>query len=150
MYPALAINATVYAELDDHETATALLLELADKWSAKALAYAAPADMAIAWLEHLGADLWRATYDTPTAQTAWLRGARALADEDFSTAVEVYGGTGASSDLAAAQFYAARKLVEAGRRAEADLFLHPALSFYRSVGATRRVQQGEALLAATA
>jgi predicted ATPase/class 3 adenylate cyclase len=151
MYPALAINATVHAELGDHETATALLLELADKWAAKELAYAAPADMAIAWLEHVGADHWRATYDTPSAaQTAWLRGARALADEDFSTAIEVYGGTGASTDLAAAQFYAARKLVEAGRRAEADLFLHPALSFYRSVGATRRVQQGEALLAATA
>jgi class 3 adenylate cyclase/predicted ATPase len=151
MYPALAINATVHAELGDHETATALLLELADKWAAKELAYAAPADMAIAWLEHVGADLWRATYDTPSAaQTAWLRGARALADEDFSTAIEVYGGTGACTDLAAAQFYAARKLVEAGRRAEADLFLHPALSFYRSVGATRRVQQGEALLAATA
>jgi hypothetical protein len=67
-----------------------------------------------------------------------------------SGGTEVYGGTEASSDLAAAQFYAARKLVEAGRRAEADLFLHPALSFYRSVGAAQRVQQGEALLAATA
>jgi hypothetical protein len=64
--------------------------------------------------------------------------------------VEIYEQTGARMDVAAVQLHAARKLVEAGRRAEADLYLHPALAFYRAVGATRRVQQGEALLAATA
>jgi len=56
----------------------------------------------------------------------------------------------AVTDVAAAQLYAARKLVEAGRRPEAELYLQPALSFYRSVDAAHRVRQGEALLAATA
>ena len=37
-----------------------------------------------------------------------------------------------------------------GRRAEADVQLQKALAFYRSVGATRYIREGEALLAATA
>jgi hypothetical protein len=37
----------------------------------------------------------------------------------------------------------------AGRRSEADEQLAAALTFYRSVGATRYVRQGEALLAVT-
>jgi class 3 adenylate cyclase len=83
-------------------------------------------------------------------QTKWLEAARALADGDFRHAVEIYEITDAMSDTAAAQLYAARKLVEAGRRAEAELYLQPALAFYRSVRATGRVRRAEALLAATA
>jgi class 3 adenylate cyclase len=151
MYPALALTAFVHAETGDSGTATALLTELAEKYSEVEVAYGAPADMVIVFLEHLGADVWREKYDTEVAeQTLWLRGGRALADEDFPRAIEVYEHAGALPDVAAAQLYAARKLVTAGRRREADLYLTPALSFYRSVGATRRVQQGEALLAATA
>jgi class 3 adenylate cyclase len=45
---------------------------------------------------------------------------------------------------------AARELVSAGRRAEADEQLRRALAFYRMVGATRYVREGEALLAASA
>jgi hypothetical protein len=37
-----------------------------------------------------------------------------------------------------------------GRRREADEQLRSALAFYRSVGATRYIRQGEALLAASA
>jgi class 3 adenylate cyclase/tetratricopeptide (TPR) repeat protein len=151
MYPALAITAFVKAEAGDRESARALLLELADRWSEREISYGAPADMAIAWLEHLGGDLWRERYDTPDASpTAWLLAVRALIDEDYARAVEVYESTGAVTDVAAAQLYAARKLVDAGRRAEAELYLQPALSFFRSVRATRRVRQGESLLAATA
>ena len=40
--------------------------------------------------------------------------------------------------------------VAAGRRQEADEQLHRALSFYRTVDASRSVRQGETLLAATA
>jgi hypothetical protein len=128
-----------------------LFTELADKYSEREVAYGAPCDMAVAWIDHLGADVWRQKYDGGRATpTAWLRGARALADEDFAQAVEVYERTGAVIDVAAAQLYAARKLVESGRRTEADAFLRPALSSYRSLGATHRVRQGEALLAASA
>ena len=45
---------------------------------------------------------------------------------------------------------AAEAYVAQGRRAEADEQLRPALAFYRSVGATRYVREGEALLAASA
>ena len=45
---------------------------------------------------------------------------------------------------------AAEQLVEEGRRPEADVQLRPALAFYRGVGATRYVREGEALLAASA
>ena len=151
MYPALAFTALVHAETGDSETATALLTELAERWSEVEIAYGAPADMVIVFLDHLGADVWRAKYDGDAAeQTPWLEAARALADEDFRRAIEVYERAGAVPDVAAVQLYAARKLVDAGRRREADLYLAPALSFYRSVGATRRVRQGEALLAASA
>ena len=44
----------------------------------------------------------------------------------------------------------AEQLVHEGRRAEADEQLRPALAFYRSVGATRWIRDGEALLAGSA
>ena len=151
MYPALAVSGFVRFEAGETEAATRLFTELSETWAEQESGYGAPADMAIAWLECLGPDVWKQKYDIPGAiPTAWLRGARALADGDYRQAVEIYEATGAVTDVAAAQLYAARKLVDAGRRAEADLYLRPALAFYRSVGATRRVREGEALLAASA
>jgi class 3 adenylate cyclase len=89
-----------------------------------------------------------------------VRGLLAPYHQRLRGELERYGGTvekfigdavvGAVTDVAAAQLYAARKLVEGGRRAEADAYLQPSLSFYRSLRATHRVRQGEALLAATA
>jgi hypothetical protein len=144
------VTAFVQAEAGITQRARALLLELADAWAERELAYGAPADMAITWLETLGAESWRERYDTDSAvATAWREAAPALAD-DYPRAIEVYEATGAVTDVAAAQLYAARKLVEGGRRAEADAYLQPSLSFYRSLRATHRVRQGEALLAATA
>jgi hypothetical protein len=49
-----------------------------------------------------------------------------------------------------ARMSAAQLLVEQGRRAEADEQLQRALAFYRSVGASLYVRQGESLLAASA
>jgi hypothetical protein len=45
---------------------------------------------------------------------------------------------------------AAAALVASGRRAEADEQLGRALAFFRSVGATRYIREGEALFAASA
>jgi class 3 adenylate cyclase/tetratricopeptide (TPR) repeat protein len=151
MYPALGVASFVYAEAGNPEMATRLLHELADGWSGQEIAYGAPADMAIVWLELLGAELWREKYDIAAApQTAWLEAARALADDDFGRAIAIYERTGATVDTAAAHLYAARRLVAAGNRAEADGYLQPALAFYRSVGATRRVREAEGLLQASA
>jgi hypothetical protein len=44
----------------------------------------------------------------------------------------------------------AASLVEPQRRPEADIECQGALTFYREVGATRYIRQGEALLAASA
>jgi hypothetical protein len=57
---------------------------------------------------------------------------------------------GAARSAALARLRAAEEFVKAGRRAEADDQLRRALGFFRSVGATRFVREGEALLAASA
>ena len=57
---------------------------------------------------------------------------------------------GAVSSEAFYRLRAAEALVAEGRQAEADEQLRPALAFYGSVGATRYVREGEALLAASA
>ena len=49
---------------------------------------------------------------------------------------------------AEARLLAAAGLVNAGRRQEADEQLRQALAFFRSVGATRYIREGEALLEA--
>jgi hypothetical protein len=49
---------------------------------------------------------------------------------------------------AAARRRAAEALFAAGRRAEGEAMLEPALAFWRSVGATAYLHEGEALLAA--
>jgi hypothetical protein len=57
---------------------------------------------------------------------------------------------GAATQAAFLRLRAAEQLVHEGRRAEADDQLSRALAFYRSVGATRYIREGEALLAASA
>jgi hypothetical protein len=52
---------------------------------------------------------------------------------------------GSVADTAYARLRAAESLVEAGRRTEADEQLTRALTFYRSVGPSRYVRQGESL-----
>ena len=80
----------------------------------------------------------------------WVRAARAICVGDFSSAAEVCAEMGYRPGEAYARLRAARKLVEAGRRAEADAELQRSLAFWRSVGAARYVREGEALLAESA
>jgi len=83
-------------------------------------------------------------------QTKWGDATRALLQRDFATAAEVYYDMGVLDREAAARQRAAAQLVADGRRAEADEQLLKSLAFWRSVGATRFIRQGEALLAKTA
>jgi tetratricopeptide (TPR) repeat protein len=76
--------------------------------------------------------------------------ARMIVDGDFVRAADILAEVGDVSGEADVRLHAAGALVEAGRRADADVELHRALAFFRSVGASRYVRQGEALLAATA
>jgi class 3 adenylate cyclase/tetratricopeptide (TPR) repeat protein len=82
---------------------------------------------------------------TPTTDSAL-----AAARGDYSAAADAYQERGFLATEAAARLQAAEHLVRHGKRAEADRELRSALAFYRSVGATRFVREGEALLAASA
>jgi class 3 adenylate cyclase/tetratricopeptide (TPR) repeat protein len=80
----------------------------------------------------------------------WFDVARALIDQEFVRAADSLDSMGAARSGALARLRAAEELVKAGRQAEADDQLQRALSFFRSVGATRFAREGEALLAASA
>jgi tetratricopeptide (TPR) repeat protein len=76
--------------------------------------------------------------------------AAAVLEGDFKRAADIAAGDGWLVEEAELRLRAAETLVAKGRRAEADVQLQKALAFYRSVGATRFIRKGEALLAATA
>ena len=95
-----------------------------------------------------GEELLLATDDAPW--TRWIEAARLYAGGDFTGAADLYAEIGSLLDEADARLRAAEQLAEAGRREEADAQLEQALVFYRSVGATRYVSEGEDLLAASA
>jgi class 3 adenylate cyclase/tetratricopeptide (TPR) repeat protein len=78
----------------------------------------------------------------------WARSALHIVRGEFAAATEVLEEIGSASDLAYANLRAAQALAATGRRAEGDAHLQRALAFYRSVGATRYVREGESLLAA--
>jgi class 3 adenylate cyclase len=80
----------------------------------------------------------------------WLRAVRAIAAGDLGEAAGIYDEMGARSAAAFFHLQAAKRLAGQGPRAEADTHLNEALGFYRSVGASRYVREGEALLAASA
>lgn len=96
------------------------------------------------------ADAARAALATLPYRTPWLDANRSVLDGDFAAAADVLDEIGALPAKAFCELRAAEELVADGRRAEADRYLHRALGFWRSVGATRYIREGEALLAATA
>jgi class 3 adenylate cyclase/tetratricopeptide (TPR) repeat protein len=86
----------------------------------------------------------------PTADTPWIRAARSFAAGDLRQAADVCGAMGARTEEARDRLWLAESLVNQGRRVEANIELQRALAFYHSVGATRYIREGEALLAASA
>jgi class 3 adenylate cyclase/tetratricopeptide (TPR) repeat protein len=82
--------------------------------------------------------------------TPWVRASAAICAGEFQRAAEVLEEIGYRTGEAYARLRTAKQLIEQGRRAEADAELNRALAFYREVGATRYVREGEALLAASA
>jgi tetratricopeptide (TPR) repeat protein len=84
------------------------------------------------------------------AMSKWVDAGLALARGDLGGAAELYGEIGSKPEEAEARLRLAASLVTAGRRHEADEELAKALAFYRSVDATTRIREAEALLAASA
>ncbi|HEY6396772.1 MAG TPA: hypothetical protein VIX82_04890, partial [Solirubrobacteraceae bacterium] len=80
----------------------------------------------------------------------WARAAVAFAAGDLRQAADICAAMGAVTEEARVRLWLAEALVEQNLRAEAEVHLQPALAFYRSVGATRYIAEGETLLAASA
>ena len=86
----------------------------------------------------------------PRFDSRWMQAAATFAAGDLRQAAEICGTMGAVTAEARDRLWLAESLVKQGRRSEADIELLRALAFYRSVGATRYIREGEALLAASA
>jgi len=82
--------------------------------------------------------------------TKWGDAARALLQHDFLAAADIFYEIGDLPEEAAARLRAGEQLVGEGRRVEADEQRQKSLAFWRSVGATRYIREGEALFAKTA
>ena len=96
-----------------------------------------------------GTELLELLADAKTP-TPWLEAAAAVAAGEFQRAADLYDQIESQPDAAFARLQAAKQLVAAGRQAEANEQLSRALGFYRQVGATGYLREGQALLAATA
>jgi tetratricopeptide (TPR) repeat protein len=143
--PALATGAFVYVELGELEHALALLEELEPT---AFIGSAALAFFAASTLDD--ADVFRERARPFARGTRWDRAAEAVLDGRWVEAANVYEEIGARPYAGLAALRATQTFVADGRRAEADNELRRALAFFRSVGATRYIREGESLLAASA
>ncbi|HEX6664084.1 MAG TPA: AAA family ATPase [Gaiellaceae bacterium] len=145
--PALGTCATVLAEAGRRQEA----ITFADELLAVDAIWGVVGADAFVWaMEPLGL-LERARSRLEAALGGpWTDAALAVFDGDYPRAAEIFDEIGAAPHAATARLKAARVLVDAGRRPEGDAYLQAALSFWRSVGATRYVREGEELLAASA
>jgi class 3 adenylate cyclase/tetratricopeptide (TPR) repeat protein len=151
--PALEYAAFIFMSLGDEERAGAALDELlALIRELRQLGWVVVWAYMAAWVARgLGrGDEFLDVVSKEPLESGWLLATRAVASGDFVRAGDILGDMGAPAQEAFCRLCAAEPLVVEGRRAEADEQLRPALSFYRGVGATRYVRDGEALLAASA
>jgi class 3 adenylate cyclase/tetratricopeptide (TPR) repeat protein len=148
--PGLATGARLLFELERRRQARTLLDEMLDNCGtgALAVAYAFP----LTWIvEAVGAGKrLRQFFERGTDGMPWVEAGRAVLAGDPALAADVLEAAGCLSDAAFGRLRAAEMLAAEGRRAEADEQLRPALAFYRTVGATRYLREGETLLAASA
>ena len=143
--PALAADALIHAELGELDLARALLDEI------DAGPYIAAVPMAFFAAARTGhTEPWRRRVGEFWRKTPWDSAAAAVLDGRLGEAAAIYSEMGAHPFAALAGLRAAEALVAERRRAEANDQLTRALAFWRSVGATRYVREGEELLAASA
>jgi ATP/maltotriose-dependent transcriptional regulator MalT len=149
--PALLGQAQVLEAFGRCAEADALLTEVLELWRERdvgSFPYAVSAArlaVRLARLEEL-----RDTFRHVTRPGRWIEAARTIAAGDFVLAADQLERIGSLPDEAALRLLAATELHEQERRGEADAQLRRALALYRSVGATRYIREGEALLAASA
>ncbi|MDQ2981185.1 MAG: AAA family ATPase [Actinomycetota bacterium] len=142
LFPALAYHAAALVSagrLDEAARVADELLRLWQEWRTMFPPSDWVAQLAGALAAVGRSDDFLEAAGTTDLRTRWLDAAGAVAAGDFADAADVYAGIGSLPDEALAR-------LGAGSEAE----VRQALSFYRSVGATRYIQQGEALLTASA
>jgi tetratricopeptide (TPR) repeat protein len=145
--PALATAARMYTELGRYEEARPLAEELLRELKGKTEWRV----LDLTWVaERLGCAGELRAFLEALPYPKWRRACLAILDRDFEAAADVLHEMGALEFEAEARLRAAERLVPEGRRAEADDQLQRSLAFWRSVGATRYIAEGEALLAASA
>ena len=83
-------------------------------------------------------------------QTRWTEAVHAYVSGEFVRAADILARAGARVDEAEARLRAAEVFIDGERLEQADEQLEQALAFYRSAGASRYAEEGEALLARTA
>jgi tetratricopeptide (TPR) repeat protein len=152
LWPALAVQACIGAARGLEREAATAAQEVLEQWRGplELLAGAWVFHLAVA-LEALGKeDELLDTAPRARAATQWLDAAKAYAARDFAGSAEILLAMPARPDAALADLRAAEAALASGNRAEADFHLQRALAFWRSVGATRYVHEGEALLAESA
>jgi tetratricopeptide (TPR) repeat protein len=153
LHPDLAMAATIFAAVGNEKRAGQTLDEALDSLrELSRLGFAVIELPLLAWVAvTLGreSELVEAV-DREPFRSPWLRAGLAVSSGDFRAAADLLGEMGIVTHEAFFRLRAAEQLVDEGRRAEADEQLRRALAFYRSVGATRYVREGEALLAASA
>jgi class 3 adenylate cyclase/tetratricopeptide (TPR) repeat protein len=150
LLPALAHSARLFVACGRRADAETHVARLLDEVAAGSL------DLAHEWVVDLAMAMAglnrRAEFleRTPTlaTPTRWLDAATLWSEEEYIQAAIVLDQIGALPFAAEARLKAAELLVAEGRRSEADEQLDQALAFFRSVGATRFVREGEALLEA--
>jgi class 3 adenylate cyclase/tetratricopeptide (TPR) repeat protein len=146
LWPALALGARVFVAADPRR-ADSLASEVLSEWHALDLAGSGSDSELLPDLAVVLVALGRqAEFPDAIARTPWQAAAAAYAAGDFLGAAEQYASIGALPDEAYARLRGAETLVQEGRRAEAEL--QRSLAFWRSVGATAYVREGEVLLAA--
>jgi class 3 adenylate cyclase/tetratricopeptide (TPR) repeat protein len=151
LYPALAVRARALLAAGDAVAALGLADELLTTWNGGiASSEIWVPGLASVLLQCSREDDLRNVAVRSNAPMRWLDAANALADHEAARAADIYAEIGSAPDEAEARLWAARSLVAAGRRPEANDQLERALGFWRSVGAGRYVREGERLLAASA
>jgi class 3 adenylate cyclase len=150
LYPALARAADVFSELGDRERAGALVEELLDQLRVNTVsrAFVLHSLHTLAWtLTELGRDADMADV-LPQDDVPWVHAARAFVAGDLQHAADTCRAMGALTEEARDRLWLAKSLLHQHRHVEAETELQRALDFYRSVGATRYIREGEAMSAA--
>ncbi len=147
LVPVLAGCARVFVEMGRMNDAATLAEELSDMMGRYRATWEL-CDIAVALIALGRIEELRVAVDA-AKETRWAEALQHYLTGEFERAAEVFAEMGAPRDEADARLRAAEKLVLEGRRSEADEQLQRALAFYRSVGATRYIRQGEELLAAS-